>query len=291
MDLKDSLNTRFNIAIQSSSELEFYQSIYSYFDYIHKTPELLAIFEESENDYTQKHRNFWRKHPMTDEEADEAAAQTTKLEGFNLFAIGATMYVRIYLPIDDYKKTEEPDSQQDPVAVILMRGVKYAESLNKFDNKSPIKKWSKKSLEGYARWFNGRRGYYERELRKFHLMFLDELSKLKPQIGINFEVKFDTKESILTIEDKQVKIKLKNDKPVDHYILEYIFNNKEGLKTKSYYSDILEDKFSDEDKNERTLRRGCESINNKVSKQANISNFLIFESGKTGSVQINPVYL
>lgn len=170
MELADNLNTRFNIAIRSSSELEFYQNLYSYFDFIHKTPELFKIFDKSEVDYMKRHAALWKNPSMTEEEIMEAAAQTTKLERFNLFAIAASIYSRIYCPLDHYRNSNESDRDQDIVAVILMRGAGYAKSL---------RKWSKEDVKFYTRWFDGRRDYYERELRLFHAMFLDELAKEK----------------------------------------------------------------------------------------------------------------
>ena len=105
------------------------------------------------------------------------------------------------------------------------------------------------------------------------------------------DIKFDIEKSILFLDDKRVLIQQKNDKPNAHYILEYIFENEEGLKAKSSYSEILEDKFRNEDKKWRTLYRACQDINKKASEQAGISNFLIIKSGITGYAQINPEYL
>ncbi|MDP3940743.1 MAG: hypothetical protein Q8Q49_00380 [bacterium] len=104
-------------------------------------------------------------------------------------------------------------------------------------------------------------------------------------------VSFDCKKSILNIGDKSVHIQQKNDKPNSHYILEYIFENPDGLEAKSYYSEILDAKFHDEHLTQRSMWRACEAINLKVSKQAGLGNFLLSTSGKTGYVQINPEYL
>lgn len=184
-DLKDDLNTRFNIATQSSSEHEFYLNVYQYFDFIYKTPELKDIWDENEKEYRKKHIAIWKKRPMTDEEAEEADAQTIKLERFSLYAVGSFMEGRIYLPIDDYKKTNEPDTEQDPVAVILVRGAKYAATLAR---PTTIGKWNKDALKSYSRWFEGKRGFYESQLRRLHAMLLDEISKLKPQVEIKRSV-------------------------------------------------------------------------------------------------------
>lgn len=104
-------------------------------------------------------------------------------------------------------------------------------------------------------------------------------------------VSFDHKKSVLKIGDKSVHIQQKNDKPNSHYILEYIFENNDGLEAKSYYSEILSSKFHNDRLTQRSMWRACEMINAKVSKQAGLGNFLLIKSGKTGYVQINPEYL
>ena len=104
-------------------------------------------------------------------------------------------------------------------------------------------------------------------------------------------VSFDCEKSILNIGDRAVHIQQKNDKPNSHYILEYIFENTDGLEAKSYYSEILSEKFPNDRLTQRSMWRACEAINAKVSKQAGLSNFLLIKSGETGYVQINPEYL
>lgn len=281
-DLAESLNTRLNLAVQSTSDRDFYQCLYHYFDFIEKTPELKKIFEDSEKDYSEKHGKRWEKRPMTDDEAEEAESQTIKLERFNLYAVGCTIYVRIYLPIDDYKNTDAPDNKQDPVALLLVRGMDYTVKL---------KKWSEKTLKIYNKWFDGKRNLYESELKRFHVMLLDELAKPKPRTTSKPEIIFDKENSILKIDDKEVHIKLKNDLPNSHYVLEYVFTNEDGLKEKSFYSDILESKFPAEKMDWRSIYRACNDINKKVSEQANINKFFIVKTGKTGYAQINSDYL
>lgn len=103
--------------------------------------------------------------------------------------------------------------------------------------------------------------------------------------------KFDSEKSILIVNDKEVKIKQKNDKPNSHYVLEYVFENKEGLIVQSFYTDIIAEKFEGDDLKWRSLYRACNDINKKVSEQANVGKFLIIKSGISGYVQINPDYL
>jgi hypothetical protein len=280
LHLVPNLNIRFDTVLQSKDDRIFYLNLYHYFDHVVKTPELNAILEQSERDYRAKHVDLWKSRPKSEEEADEASDQTMKLERFHLFCVGAFILGRIYEPIEDYKTTSESDRDQDPVAVILLRGVDYALSL---------KKWNIKNLGVYNRWFEGKRDSYESDLRRFHIMLLDELEKPKTQTTLKPLIGFDKEKSILKFGDKEVLITLKNDKTNSHYVLEYIFEN--GKENPADYVDIIKVKFPNERVSNMSIYRACRDINEKVSKQAEISNFLVIKSGKTGYTQINPIHL
>ena len=131
--------------------------------------------------------------------------------------------------------------------------------------------------------------YYPKELEELYIQIKKEIDhrdyKERPKPNFNKE------NSILSIGNKTVKIAQKNDKPNDHYILEYIFENDDGLTAKSYYSEILKAKFPMEKTNQRSLYRSCLAVNKKVIEQIGKSKFLIVKSGETGYVQINPDYL
>lgn len=105
-------------------------------------------------------------------------------------------------------------------------------------------------------------------------------------------LKFDSKESVLIIRNQKILISKKNDKNNGHYILEYIFNNEDGLNAKYYYSEILEECFRGES-NWRKCYRACQDINSKVLKQTKekIDDFLVFRTGKSGYIEIESKYL
>lgn len=278
------LNMRFDIVSKSTSEREFYLNLHQYFDYVQKTETLRNILDNSEREYSKSFGNIWGKHrKYTEEELDVKSAQVNKLERFNLYALGCGILMRIYYPIEYYKEEQEPDPRPDPLALLLIHGFTYTLRL---------KIWDKKYLQSTNNWYDGKRGMYESELRRFHISFLDELAKpLPPTPIVKPVLAFDKDTSILKIGDKEVRIKIKNDKPNGHYILEYIFENEEGLQAQSFYSDVLKAKFAKEKKTNKTMYDACNNINKKVSDQALISNFLIVKSGKTGYAQINPDYL
>lgn len=281
MNLTEGLNTRFNIVTQSTSDKEFYLNLHQYCDFIHNSDVLATIIRNSQFEYSKEMGEIWGENrEYTQEELSEKSSQVSKLERFNLYSLSASIFVRVYNPIEDYKTTPELDNKQDPAVVILMRGFDYALKLNR---------WMKEDLDIYKKWFEGR-NVYEPELRRFHLELLNELTKPLP-IKIKPEIIFDEDKSILKIDNKIINITLKNDKPNAHYVLEYLFENEEGLNIKSYYTEIINSKFPKEKMDWRSVHRASIDINKKVSEQANINNFLIIKTGISGYIQVNSEYL
>ena len=280
-DIVDRLKIRYEAALQSSSDSLFYQNVHAYIDFIVKTPVLSAIMDKGEEEYHNKHSEIVHVRALTDQKADEKEQLINRLERFSLLAAHyCTLLIKIYNPIEDYKNSTEPDAEQDPVALLMLKGIKNINT----------QRWGQKTLEIYNGHYDGKRKSYEDDLRQFHVDFLTEIEKVET-IKEKPKISFDKENSILHIDDKDVHIKLKNDKPNDHYVLEYIFENEEGLKEKSFYSDIIKIKFEREKVDNMSLYRSCKAISRKVSEQAGLSNFLVIKSGKTGYTHINPDYL
>lgn len=103
---------------------------------------------------------------------------------------------------------------------------------------------------------------------------------------------FDKDKSILYFQDKQIKIRLKNDKPLDHYILEAIFS-KNDLNEQTDFVEIAEDIMKEEynGKWER-FRHACDKLNQKIFKATDnkISDFIDYTTGKTGWCKVNQKY-
>lgn len=108
------------------------------------------------------------------------------------------------------------------------------------------------------------------------------------------ELRFDKDKSILYFKNKKVKIKRKADLPLEHYILEYIFEQ-DDLKTEVYFREIAEDKLGETDYNGlndwKKYYRACEKLQEKVRVETGVDNFLIFSTGKTANVMINKQYI
>jgi len=105
---------------------------------------------------------------------------------------------------------------------------------------------------------------------------------------------FDKEKSILHIKSKKIKIKRKADLPIEHYILEYLFDQ-DDKQEEAYYQDIATEKLRELEYNNKTdwkkYYNACERLQEKIRVETNINDFLIFTTNKTGNVKINKKYL
>ena len=167
--LIDSLKLRYDTVFQSDTDSRFYQNLHHYYDLVEKTPELQSLLQSSQEEYAEKHSAIWGREKLkTEAEADDKSERTLRLERFNLYAASSAIYMRVYLPIEDYKHSSEPEEKQDPVALLMILGIKNIRT----------KRWSRETLKLYNRWFDGKRSYYEKELRQFHLLLVDAIEKM-----------------------------------------------------------------------------------------------------------------
>jgi len=117
-------------------------------------------------------------------------------------------------------------------------------------------------------------------------IFLDN-EKPKERISFNKE------ESILYIDDFKIKIARKNDKSLDHYILELLFA-KESIHEQIDFSELSEylDNFI-EKKKWGSWRHACDKLNKKIEEGTNykINKFIEYTTGKTGYCKISKKYL
>src|SRR3989339_634300 len=96
------------------------------------------------------------------------------------------------------------------------------------------------------------------------------------------------------IKGHKVKIKRKADLPIEHYILEYLFEQEDKTE-EAYYQDIATEKLKeleyDNAKDWKKYYNACERLQEKIRIATNINDFLIFTTNKTGNVKINKKYL
>lgn len=109
-------------------------------------------------------------------------------------------------------------------------------------------------------------------------------------------ITFDKNESLLTIKGTKIKISRTAERPIDHYILEAIFNN-EDVSEEVYFKDVAKrmDEFADYDKTKdwRKFYRACEHLNQKIQTDTDnkVIDFIEPHTGNKAWCKINPKYL
>lgn len=166
MKIGQVLDKRFKAIENSDSDIECFKHIHSYLDYLLTTPELKSILDTEEADFYEKVR---------------FTKDNIKLEDLNFYqSYFVPSYVRIYLPIEHYKNSHEPDEKQDPVALLLLYGLNHPR-IQKWVNGHEFftKRERTKQLKSYWSWFDGKRGEYVSEIKNLHLEIITALSKQK----------------------------------------------------------------------------------------------------------------
>jgi hypothetical protein len=140
-----------------------------------KNNDLSSIIDKSAEQYRSVHAKIWHPYTKVESEIRERSRQTYKLEMFNLYTADFTsIYVRIYIPIEDYIKSADPDSEQDPLALLMLFGIKSHQV--KFwtqNRRSMPPSAAMQSLKMYNKWYTDKeRKQYEQDLKNFHVDFL-----------------------------------------------------------------------------------------------------------------------
>jgi len=105
MDTLSLLQNRYETAMQSGTEWLFYRNVHDYLDLIHKTPAWAQILENSESEYSSKHKAIWAIKTRDDKELDIRENETILLERGSLYAANfALLAERIYWPIEEQRK-------------------------------------------------------------------------------------------------------------------------------------------------------------------------------------------
>jgi hypothetical protein len=105
-------------------------------------------------------------------------------------------------------------------------------------------------------------------------------------------ISFDKENSILYIRGQEIKIALKSEKPIDHYVLEAIFSK--DLADQTDFVEISENYLKEDyEGNRQRFRHACDKLNRKISKATSnkINDFIFYTTEKNGWCQINHKYL
>lgn len=128
---------------------------------------------------------------------------------------------------------------------------------------------------------------------KFEVL-LGPIGSSKKQDHVVRGLSFDADKSILSVGNTKILIRRKNENPIEHYVLQYMFENEEGLGAKVYYSEMGESalfkKYGVDGKDTRSYWRACTHIQDKAAKEG-VKNLLMVTTGTSGWAQINSNYL
>jgi len=165
MEIEEVLDKRLNAIENSPNDIECFKHIHGYINYLLTTPELKSILDTEEKDFCEK---------------VQFVKDGYKAEQANFYqAYFVASYMRIYLPIEHYQNSPEPDSEQDPVALLLLYGFKHPRTRS-WVNRYPVfsmKRERLKELKSYWLWFDGQRQEYVDEIKNLHLEIITALSK------------------------------------------------------------------------------------------------------------------
>ena len=89
----------------------------------------------------------------------------------------------------------------------MMRGIKNINP--KYAKINPFK-WGHKNLKGYSWWYEGKRPYYEKELRQFHLALLDAMEASEKSDAPKHDVSFNPDTGTLTAHGMSAAFNLKS---------------------------------------------------------------------------------
>ena len=102
---------------------------------------------------------------------------------------------------------------------------------------------------------------------------------------------FNQERSVLEVKGNVIRIARQIDRPVEHYILDFL--SKEDFKEEYTYSELKRNEVYDRDTDSSKYINSCRTLNKKIDKdtKGKIKDFLIFGKTKGGSVKVNPIYV
>ncbi|MDP3836492.1 MAG: hypothetical protein Q8Q67_00020 [bacterium] len=232
----------------------------------------------------------WPKGPIFAKEHENASNILTSSRPFNLYdinlPISLTYLSAIHMTVGKAKEEKGNPEKTREIAQVL-KELSTTLIPFKYKDKDGEKSLSM-SLPAYClNCLKDVSSYIANELDS-----KDFLEGTKPQSPISF----DKEESVLNIKGDLIKITLRAERPIDHFILEAIFDN-EDLSEEIYFKDVAKkiDEFEDydSDKDWRKFYRACQRLNLKIEEATSkrVVGFIESHTGKRAWCKINPKYL
>lgn len=297
MNLVEGLTDRLNVVISSRTESDFYVNVYHYFDYLFKNQELADLYHLTQTEYGKKFGDIWADYndkrraylesgrTIESPQITDEPMEVSRMEKSDTYSMGVGSEVRIYYPIKHFYECDKPGECGEYNGMLLLYGLDY--TLKNYKGNLLISQ--KEIKETFKNWFKGQRDYYQGELSQFHMMFTSRYESLNGAVVVpsTDEIIFDAKNSLLILGDKKVRVSLRANPPVEHYVLEYIFEN-DGVGEKAFFSEILEEKFGQDKDDWRKIHKACQRLEAKILKDSGLKNILVYNTGITAAVTISP---
>lgn len=203
--LIDTLKTRYEAVLQSSSDQRFYKNVHRYIDFIVKTPKLVHMINESEQKYSRQHYDVWNPPVYDDEENDRREDKTRSLEALSLFAGDyCLLFERIYRPIED----QIINNIDSPQVILMTHGARNSLEAS--------------TLSLFGHWYFGKRKYYQECLIRFHGDFLPEFDVVGEENIKQHTFDFNQRTGDLLLDGKKITF---NPKTKQYKIFFTLFNS------------------------------------------------------------------
>jgi hypothetical protein len=163
-NIAENLNQLYKLVTEAVSDSEFYQAVHQYCELLETNETLKRIIHFDQLQYSYKHSAIWDDINRTSKQKKE---ETHRIEKFSMYCDVSSLIVHIYQPIQDYKISNGSDTEQDPAAILMLKGI---ESFPNKDDKQQV-------MGLFKSWYKGKRALYEQDLRNFHGKMLNALEQ------------------------------------------------------------------------------------------------------------------
>ena len=270
--MKNKIDKTINAFKESKTSLDAYSAIHDFIELTKKIPGFIDFLEKEMDTIYEKKRNLEQlKHDLN--HTDKSLKLLEKTDKILWQTDTDFQYHSLY---NVYKTIEKDDL---PFTGSWL--------FSKSNPDEPLITDCKKEYQGYLD-----------KIYKKVIRFLEKQNIKKEVEEKKKKLSFSLEKSMLYFQEQKIKI-AKQDKITNaHKILKHIFSK--DLKDDSYYSEIAEDEFGEEQKHYAKTKNSwqryyvaCKEIQEKIRKGTpeKIEDFLIFNSGISGKVKIKPKYL
>ncbi len=318
LTIKKGLEERFAGILFNPRDYSFYLAIHAYIDFVFTEPFLSSLLLEQRKIYYDLFRGIqieWRRElDLCDHHNKKVVARINETYSRRVTLMEAmNLWCRFLGPKQIHSAVEEQHGTELPWSDLEMPATEtQLEALQEIRHNTISRRnffLEHRALNDY------------RDMIALHYGLLDRLFVEVPEptreetgqghgdaaqlseVSLGSSLSFDKAESVLYLLGEKIQIAIQAKETNAHKILEYIFVIKNAPAEKHFYSDLDVEAFGGIV--EKTLKRNpddnywrryyaaCQEINEKVRKGtvSKIEDFLIFGTGRKGTITVNPKYL